>query len=61
MADEMSCPDCDHGIESVDDLVREEIPEIEVDADGSFDLFGKNDLFLCKGCRKPMGVGHEKR
>lgn len=52
-----SCPECGEAIESSADLETETVPEIEVEDDGSFDLYGNTDLYLCKGCKKPMGVG----
>lgn len=57
MADELTCSECGKQIESTDDLEREEVHGIEVADDKSFDLHGSDDLFLCSGCRKPMGVG----
>lgn len=55
---ETGCPECGNDIESADDFVQEgTVEEVESDGD-SFSLYGnKRDLFLCKGCRKPLGVG----
>jgi len=57
MADTLTCSECDKQIESADELEREETTEIEVEDDGSFSLYGNDDLFLCKSCKKPLGVG----
>lgn len=57
MADTVHCPNCETEIESTDDLERVEAPEVEPDGDGGFSLYGNNDLFLCQGCKEPMGVG----
>lgn len=53
-----TCSECGDEIDSLDDLERQDVEEIEPKDDGSFSLYGnKHDLFLCKGCRNPMGVG----
>lgn len=54
--EQMECPECGNEIESTEDLEQTEVPEFETD-DDSFSLHGSTDLFLCSGCRKPMGVG----
>lgn len=51
------CPECGKQIESTEDLEQTEVPEIQTDDDDNFSLHGSTDLFLCSGCRKPMGVG----
>jgi len=57
MTDTLSCPECEKEIESTDDLEEGgEIAEIETDDDGSVSLFENHDLFLCEGCKKPLGV-----
>lgn len=57
MADKIDCPECGKEIESADELEKHgEVHEIETD-DDSFSLFGNRDLFLCKDCKKPLGVG----
>lgn len=57
MTDTLSCPDCETEIDSLDELEREgAVSEIEAKDDGSFNLFEKRDLFLCKNCRNPLGV-----
>jgi hypothetical protein len=57
MTDTLSCPECGTDVDSADDLdTGEEVAEVEVEADGSIDLFEKRDLFLCSDCRNPLGV-----
>lgn len=53
---ELECSDCGTEIESTDDLEQTELPEVEAD-DSSVSLYGNTDLFLCSGCKKPLGVG----
>jgi len=55
--DTLSCPECGTDVDSADDLdTGEEVAEVEIEADGSIDLFEKRDLFLCSDCRNPLGV-----
>jgi hypothetical protein len=54
---ETECPECGNEIESTADLERTEVPEIETDDNNEFSLHDNRDLFLCSGCKKPMGVG----
>ena len=56
MSDTLHCPDCDKEIDSTEDLDTEQVPEVEGD-EHSVSLFENRDLFLCKGCGKPLGVG----
>lgn len=57
MTDSLSCPECETEIESTDELEEGgEIPEIEQEDDGSISLFENHDLFLCKNCKKPLGM-----
>ncbi|MFB6251220.1 MAG: hypothetical protein ABEI27_05970 [Halobellus sp.] len=57
MSDEVTCPECGTSIDSTDELeVREGVPEVEADDDGSLHLYESRDLFLCQDCRKPLGV-----
>jgi uncharacterized protein with PIN domain len=57
MSDTLSCPECDEEIESTDELeTGEQVPEVEEDDDGSLTLFQNHDLFLCKNCKKPLGM-----
>ena len=56
MADTLTCSECGNEVESADDLEsNEEIAEIEVESNGSIRLFENRDLFLCKGCKNPLG------
>jgi hypothetical protein len=58
MTDNLSCPECGASVESKDELVAEhEVSEIEFEDDGSLNLYGNRDLYLCEECKKPMGVG----
>jgi len=55
---ELECAECGNEVESAEDLVAQEVEEIDTDDDGSVSHYGsKRDLFLCKDCREPMGVG----
>jgi hypothetical protein len=57
MSNTLNCPECGTDIDSTDDLeAADEVTEIEPDEDGSFQLYENHDLFLCKSCRKPLGV-----
>lgn len=57
VTDTLECPECEASIDSTDDLETEgEVVEIEPEDDGSFQLYENHDLFLCKNCRKPLGV-----
>jgi len=57
MGDTMSCEECGNEAKSSDDLEKTEVAEITVDTT-EVNQKGKKDLFLCKECKKPMGVGH---
>lgn len=60
MGDTIDCPECETTIESADDLEKhEDIHDIDIE-DDEFSLHGNRDLFLCKGCKKPLGVGNSK-
>ncbi|MEF8821989.1 MAG: hypothetical protein V5A52_06905 [Halovenus sp.] len=63
MGDTLTCDNCGQEIESADDLEEHEVPEIETKKDGSLNLWGNNNLYLCKNCRRPLGVSRrsEKR
>lgn len=55
MAEKIDCPECGNEVESTDDLeTGGEVREMEAD-DSSVTLFQNHDLFLCKGCKKPLG------
>ena len=57
MSDTLECPECEASIDSTDDLeTGGEVAEVEPEEDGSFQLYENHDLFLCKNCRKPLGV-----
>ncbi|WP_049906709.1 hypothetical protein [Halorubrum tebenquichense] len=58
MSDTITCPECGEEVDSVEQLEEgHEVPEIEVEDDGSFSLFRNRDLFLCKNCKNPLGMG----
>jgi len=58
MAESLTCPECGVEVESAEQLVAEhEVTEVEIEEDDSFNLFENRDLFLCKDCKKPLGVG----
>ncbi len=57
MGDTLTCPECGKEIESMDHLeTAHEVAEVEPEDDGSFTLYENHDLFLCEGCKKPLGV-----
>ncbi len=57
MADTLTCPECGMEVDSATELVSEhEVTEIETSEDDSIHLFENRDLFLCEGCKKPLGV-----
>jgi len=57
MADELTCPECDETIESTDDIEEaEELTEIETDDTSVSPYKDKTgNMFLCKGCKRPLG------
>jgi len=55
MTDSTECPNCGDQLETVDDLEETEVTRIDTNDDGSFNLFGNADLFLCEGCKNPLG------
>jgi len=59
MASDLTCSSCGTEIDSADDVKREELPAIDHDEESdSFSLYGDSEnLFLCAGCSKPLGVG----
>ena len=57
MADSFSCPECGKQVEPSDDLTEQKIDEVDVEDEGKITLYGNRDLFLCKECKTPMGVG----
>lgn len=61
MGDTLTCPGCGEEIHSTDEVeVQEDVPEVEVNEDRSFNLYGNRDLFLCKNCKKPLGMRHDR-
>lgn len=54
----LKCSECGAEHDSLDDFEHETVQEVETDEDGSISVYGKTDLYLCKDCRKAMGVGH---
>lgn len=55
------CPKCGKEHETLDDYEKTTVDEIGEADDGSIDVYGgKTDLYLCSGCREPMGTGHTK-
>ena len=56
MGDTLTCDECGNEIESADDLEQTEITEVEPQENGKLNLYGRTNLFLCKECRKPLGV-----
>lgn len=60
MSDTLECPGCGSRIESGEALeATTEVAEVEVAADDSIQLFGNRDLFMCKSCKKPLGVARK--
>lgn len=61
MSDTITCSECGSTAESTDDLdIEQSVAEVETKKGGSFNLFEKRDLFLCTGCRNPLGVSRSK-
>ncbi|WP_372910866.1 hypothetical protein [Salinigranum sp.] len=58
MADSIECPECGATMDSLDQMETEEITEIEEKPRGGIG-YGQatQDLYLCRKCRKPLGVG----
>lgn len=57
-SDTVECPDCGATIESEDHVEVQEVKEIESRPRGGIGYGERtNDLFLCKNCKKPLGVG----
>jgi len=60
MGDTLSCPECGEEVDSEEQLEREhDVPEVEIDDDGGVTLFENRDLFLCKNCKKPLGMSRD--
>ncbi|MFW6317954.1 MAG: hypothetical protein ACOC06_05735 [Halorubrum sp.] len=57
MSDTITCPDCGEVAESIDDLERSgTVTEVAEAEGGRIRLYENHDLFLCSGCRKPLGI-----
>ena len=57
-SDTVECPDCGAQIESEDQVEVQEVREIESRPKGGIGYGTEtNNLFLCKDCKKPLGVG----
>jgi uncharacterized protein with PIN domain len=54
----IDCPECGAAIESLDEMDTEEVTEIETRPRGGIG-YGEatRNLYLCKNCRKLLGVG----
>jgi Fe2+ or Zn2+ uptake regulation protein len=57
MTNTIECPDCGATIDSEDQLEVEEVPELQRRQGGIGYGDATQNLFLCKKCRKPLGVG----
>jgi DNA-directed RNA polymerase subunit RPC12/RpoP len=57
-ADSIQCPECGETIESMTQMDTEEVQEITSKPKGGLG-YGEatQNLYLCKNCRKPLGVG----
>ena len=60
MTDELVCPECGEEAKSTDDLEQTAVPEVSENEDGGVSLHSNADLFLCSGCKEPMGVGRNR-
>jgi len=57
MSDELTCPECGETAESIDDLEEGgTVTGVAEGKRGSINLYENHDLFLCAGCRRPLGV-----
>ncbi len=54
----IDCPECGATFESLDEMDTEEVTEIETRPRGGIG-YGEatRDLYLCRDCRKPLGIG----
>ncbi|MFC4439309.1 MULTISPECIES: hypothetical protein [Natrialbaceae] len=56
MESELNCPECETAIRSKDQLEEgHEVSELAFEDDG-ISLYGNRNLFLCKNCKRPLGV-----
>lgn len=62
MSSEQTCPHCGEPIESTDDVeLVEDVQEVTVEGTKINPYRDrKQDLFLCKGCKRPYGVVRRK-
>jgi hypothetical protein len=59
--DTIECPDCGAEIDSEDQVDVQEVSEIESKPRGGIGYgSGTNNLFLCKSCKNPLGVGRRE-
>lgn len=58
VTESVQCPECGELIESMDQIDTEEVQEITSKPKGGIG-YGEatHNLYLCKNCRKPLGVG----
>jgi hypothetical protein len=57
MADKLTCPGCGETVESAEHLEKaHDVPEVQI-KDGEIHLYENRNLFMCKSCKKPLGVG----
>lgn len=56
MADSITCPGCGEEVESAAALEEHEAPEIEVNDDGTLNVYENRDLYLCKSCKQTLGT-----
>jgi DNA-directed RNA polymerase subunit RPC12/RpoP len=56
--DHITCPECGEEIGSTDEMDVEEVQEIRSKPRGGIGYGdATRNLYLCKNCRKPLGVG----
>jgi DNA-directed RNA polymerase subunit RPC12/RpoP len=60
MTEQIDCPECGSEIESDDDIDTDSIQEMDA-SDNSVTLYGNRDLYRCKNCKKPLGVGRSTK
>jgi DNA-directed RNA polymerase subunit RPC12/RpoP len=59
--DTIECPDCGAEIDSEDQVDVEEVSEIESRPRGGIGYGpATKNLYLCKNCKKPLGVGNRE-
>ncbi len=56
MESELTCPNCETTIESKAQLTEgHEVTELGFDGK-NISLYGNRNLFLCKNCKRPLGI-----